>query len=215
MNCGQVDRFCGCQLPVFRQNWSALRLIRSKLDGCTNKFGHVQSNPQFRMKKVSRSFHLCNLVEWHGLSGVGDLNLGRVFVVSHVFNTPEPVLTIATHVQIQCDKSEHVQHAVLHSPCALLKTQPPSMFGLNCFLRLKSISLQLSAPVGFLMSGKLPISDCNSLFLVSFDSRTVLDPSQCCPGICNECCALTNLARKECILIFERAQLLDVRSLVG
>ena len=199
---------------MFRQNWSALRLIRSKLDGCANKFGHVQSNPQFRMKKVSRSFHLCNLVEWHGLSGVGDLNLGRVFVVSHVFSTPEPVLTIATHVQIQCDKSEHVQHAVLHSPCALLKTQPPSMFGLNCFLRLKSISLQLSAPVGFLMSGKLPISDCNSLFLVSFDSRTVLDPSQCCPGICNERCALTNLARKECILIFERAQLLDVRSLV-
>ena len=200
MNCGQVDRFCGCQLPVFRQNWSALRLIRSKLDGCANKFGHVQSSPQFRMKKVSRSFHPCNLVEWHGLSGVGDLNLGRVFVVSHVFNTPEPVLTIATHVQIQCDKSEHVQHAVLH--------------GSKGGLRLKSISLQLSAPVGFLMSGKLPISDCNSLFLVSFDSRTVLDPSQCCPGICNERCALTNLARKECILIFERAQLLDVRSLV-
>ena len=121
MNCGQVDCFCGCQLPVFRQNWSALRLIRSKLDGCAYKFGHVQSNPQFRMKKVSRSFHLCNLVEWHGLSGVGDLNLGRVFVVSHVFNTPEPVLTIATHVQIQCDKSEHVQHAKLHPTCLLLK----------------------------------------------------------------------------------------------
>ena len=73
------------------------------------------------MKKVSRSFHLCNLVEWHGLSGVGDLNLGRVFVVSHVFNTPEPVLTIATHVQIQFNVTKvsmsNMLYCIHHVPC--------------------------------------------------------------------------------------------------